>query len=202
MEISGLFEIHISVDINDIHKFRMFTFNHKMKTIMAVSGYMETQLMLSKYKNGTQTECIAKAMLIKQQIEESGIKVLRTKVESMGSNKGVPENENIDRKSYEYFEYHLKFSVADLEEYKMLDHLTTSFDKCTTFVSYNAVKKELVPLVTLRIVGSNGSIKANTIKDNFMNYLKSNGFTSNEGIQYEFSVYDDNMRLDDFIVYE
>ena len=49
--ISGLFEIHITVDEHNMHPFRLYCLDNKLKPIYAISDKCQPQLMLSKYKN-------------------------------------------------------------------------------------------------------------------------------------------------------
>jgi hypothetical protein len=207
LEITGLFEIHITVEESSMYKFRIFCMQNKLKPIYAIAENMKPQLMFSKYKNGTIQETIDKANSLKDSLIANGIKVLRVKVESMGLNKGVPEKENNLCTSNNYFEYHIKFPVIDSDEYyDLLDIVKSYIMKLpvnplntyspTVFCSFNSLKKEVVPLVTLRVDGSWGSEIANLCKDDLMSFIKSYNFHTNEGIQFEFAVYDTYKQLD------
>src|SRR5574343_1742807 len=120
LSITGLFEIHITVPDSYIVPFRLYCMNSKYKPIYAISETMMPQLMLSKYKNRDITDSINKANSLKEELEKIGIPVAGVKVESMGSNKGVPEKENNLCSEENDFEYHIKFPVGSLEEYNYI----------------------------------------------------------------------------------
>lgn len=203
LNISGLFEVHLTVNESNMYKFRLFCFMNNLKPIYAVSENMKPQLMLSKYKNSSDiSKVIDKAMEIKNELEKIGVEVIRTKIESMGSNEGVPKYRNeVKYDPSIYFEWHIKFPVRTIVDYKNLKETIESFPNVfhtTSFLSFNALKKDGIEtsLVTLRVSGHVGSIEAIGIKDEFMNYIKSRGHFTNDGISFEFSVYDDNVLLD------
>ncbi len=209
-KINGLFEIHITVSDSNIHKFRLYCLDKKLKPIMAISENCTTQLMFSKYKNGTTQEVINKAFVMATEMKKLDLSITRIKVESMGSNDGVPRNrieKNI--KNSEYFEYHIKIPIDKTEEYNHLKNIIDTYsrtnkllneteadNKVEIFLSFNAFKKDPDQLITLRIPGYLGSIEAIKIKDDFMHYIKSNDVHTNEGIQFEYCVYDSNLLLD------
>ncbi len=202
-EISGLFEIHITVDESFNHAFRLYCLENKLKPIHAISETFKPQLMLSKYKNSKSVqEAIDKANSIKKDIENLGITVTRVKVESMGSNPGVPKNfQQIPLNDSHYFEWHIKYEVYSMKEYQDLKDSVKSYrpggiDYATIFMSFNNLKKEICPIVTLRVCGILGSIKATEIKDGLVDFIKSRGIHTNEGIQFEFAVYDTNVEMD------
>lgn len=206
-KINGLFEIHITVDASDMHKFRHYCLDKKLKPIMAVSESSKSQLMFSKYKNGKTTEVLDKAFSMAADMNKEGISITRIKVESMGSNEGVPKLRVEDNKTHsEYFEYHIKIPIDKSEEYINLKNMIETYsstikllepiDDLKIFLSFNAFKKTIDQLITIRIPGYIGSSEAIKIKDDFMTYAKSNGVHTNEGIQFEYCIYDSNMLLD------
>ncbi len=70
-DISGVFEIHISVDPVQITKLRLFTMKNKMKLILAVAKHGENpnQLMISKWTTGTVFEAVSRAKEISDQLK-------------------------------------------------------------------------------------------------------------------------------------
>lgn len=196
-KIEGLFEIHITVNIINIFQLRMYCLDNHIKPIMAVSAYGSNpyQVMISKFKNGYCNDVIKKATDMVSIMERKyKIEIIRVKVESMMHNIGVPKykNNKWSSDSY-YFEYHLKIHVENSEEwYKLADVVKVK----GAHLSFNAFKKETIPLITLRLPGNIGSIEANNKKNELMTHLKENGFSSNDGIQQEFSVYDSCYTLD------
>jgi hypothetical protein len=109
---------------------RLYCWEHKYKIMLACSKYGDhpQQLMLSTWKNGTEVDVIKAAKIISEDCKLKGIKVVRTKVEAMSSNEGVPEDSirfnNIDTfytdKNQEYFEYHVKVLIDKPGEYEVL----------------------------------------------------------------------------------
>ena len=195
-QIEGLHEIHITTDPKDLFGLRMFCMEQKLKPILAVAGYGDfpVQPMFSKFKNGTSLEVIERAKEMERIMTDSyGIRVVRVKVEAMMHNKGVPVDPVSQCPEGSYFEFHLKIPVTDLQEWNRLADICKEKN---AHISFNAFKKETIPLVTLRLPGHIGSKKAIELKDELMEWLKSNGFHSNSGIQCEYSVYDTNMGLD------
>ena len=65
-EIEGLFEIHITVSQENMHIFRMYCLDKKVKPINAIAEYEVPQLMFSKHKNGTTETVIQKAKDMEQ----------------------------------------------------------------------------------------------------------------------------------------
>lgn len=197
----GLHEIHITVDPRDLFGLRMYCLDNKIKPILAVSEYGECpiQAMISKFKNGTGDEVIVKAHeMAKEMTEYWGIRVTRIKIESMMHNEGVPTEENAECTDENYFEFHLKVEVTDKSEW---NQLAVVCREKGAHLSFNAFKKETIPLITLRIPGSCGMKKAVDSKDVLMDHIKIKGFFSNSAIQSEFSIYDTNIALDNGWLY-
>ncbi|MEX0595356.1 MAG: hypothetical protein WD512_02570 [Candidatus Paceibacterota bacterium] len=194
--IEGLHEIHITVDSRDLFALRMYCMDTKTKPILAISEYGNhpIQAMLSKYKNGKALEiiCLAKEMA-NQMSQKYNIRVLRVKVESMMHNEGVPVLENDEKDDQFYFEFHLKVSVENSDNWQKISNI------CKTDIahlSFNAAKKETIPLITLRLPVSLGSNKAVKLKDDLLHLLRINNILVFDGIQSEFSVFDSNIELD------
>ena len=194
-EIEGLHEIHITIYPSDIFALRMYCLDYKIKPILAISAYGDNpiQPMLSKFKNGSSSQVIKRAKeMVETMREDYGILPVRVKVEAMIHNKGVPEGENSCNND-NYFEFHLKIIVNHSNEWNRLANICSEKG---AHLSFNAFKKETEPLVTLRLPGQIGSIRALQIKDELMVHLKKHGFHSNSSIQSEYSVYDSNIQLD------
>ena len=125
-KISGLFEIHVTVD-TDQGYYKLWEYVHKkkdMKLILATSefGVCKEQYMISKWKNGTYKNAVDRANEIANDMAKEGINVIRIKVESMAHNDGVPvtdddfnqllqDTETIVGKPY--FEFHAKIDLQD-----------------------------------------------------------------------------------------
>jgi len=210
--ITGLHEIHITCSPNDLFKLRMYCMDNNLKPILAVAKYGETpiQPMFSKFKHGTSQQVIDKAQQMADEMNgKYDMFVTRVKVEAMMHNDGVPKLPNHTDGPHEstystpyseyYFEFHLKIPVKGSEEWDKLERVCKEKN---AHISFNAFKKETVPLITLRLSANIGSIKAVQIKDELLDHLKANGFHTNDGIQCEFSVYDSNPDLDSGWLYD
>lgn len=201
--ITGLHEIHITCSPDDLFKLRMYCMDKNLKPILAVAKYGDTpiQPMFSKFKHGTSQQVLDKAHQMADEMSQIyDIFVTRVKVEAMMHNDGVPKEPNqYDDEIYAsedteyYFEFHLKIPVKGSEEWNELERVCKQKN---AHLSFNAFKKETIPLITLRLSANLGSIKAVQIKDELLDHLKANGFHTNDGIQCEFSVYDSNPVVD------
>lgn len=206
--IEGLFEIHISVDNKNLVDFIFFCKRQNYKVICAASGKgmdnTNFQCMLSKFTSGDSVKAIQRALDIQKQIEEEGIRVIRTKVEAMLSNKGVPQTKE-DEKHFpcSYAEFHVKFALRNNENLSDLENTakkvaSTITSECDFSVacSINILGKSGLPLLTIRILDS-WKEEAIRIKDGIMDGLKEFGYKSNDGIQQEWAFYDTNVEMDD-----
>lgn len=214
--ISGLFEIHITVDHTTksgfYNLFKYVSKNDGMKLILAVAkdGDYPNQYMISKFKNGTEQEVIDRALQIKEGMIKKNIEVLRVKVESMAFNEGVPVTDE-DYKKYDinrigrpYFEFHAKIkteNITELEEViislrEILERWKENEVCKSTFIalSFNLCGSK-IPLLTIRVY-NHGRHTSIGIKDFILNYLKIVTYHIIDAIQQEFSVYDTNDSLD------
>src|SRR5690348_505264 len=110
-DINGLFEIHIACSIDNLNLLWQFTYNRpEFKLILASAskGKIKDQYMISKWKNGNALDVIEKAKLIEKEMIDFGLNVIRTKVESMAHNSGVPTTmeEYYSLLNRDYFSYH------------------------------------------------------------------------------------------------
>jgi hypothetical protein len=187
--ISGVFEIHISVDPVQITKLRLFTMKNKMKPILAVAqhGQHPNQLMISKWTTGTVLEAVSRAKEIADQLKDDGLDVVRVKVEAMAHNKGVPQEPNGDADPSHYFEFHIKIPIEEHRSWQELEDLAAA-SRCA--VSFNAFKDTVAALVTMRVSASRGYREAETMKDSLLAALKGGGFVAGGEVQKEFSVFD------------
>lgn len=195
LSVSGVFEIHISVDPEHIARLRLFTMKHKMKPILAVAqhGENQNQLMISKWTTGNASAAIERAKEIAAQLEGAGLRVVRVKVEAMASNAGVPQNPNDDTSPSHYFEFHIKIPVADDREWDELERLASEHG-CG--VSFNAFKDTVAALFTLRVAASRGYCIAEKMKDDLLVEIARAGFVAGGEVQREFSVLDTNPNYD------
>lgn len=202
MNIEGLHEIHITVHSDDLFALRMYCLDTKTKPILAISEYgnQSIQAMLSKYKCGKSSDIIQLAEeMAAQMTTKYNIRILRIKVESMMHNEGVPLEENNENDRQYYFEFHFKVEIDSSINYQKVANICKTLN---AHLSFNAFKKETIPLITLRLPASVGSIYAIKCKDNLVDLLKLNNIVVCDGIQCEFSVYDSNVNLDKGWLYE
>ena len=214
--ITGLFEIHITVDYSDGGFYNLFNYvskNDGMKLILAVAkeGDHRDQYMISKFKNGTEQEVIDRALQIKEEMIKENIEVLRIKVESMAFNEKVPVTDEdykefikVERIGKPYFEFHAKIKTENIQK---LEEIIISLreilkrwkenETCkSTFMalSFNLCGSK-IPLLTIRVY-NNGRHTSIRIKDFILEYLKKQDYHIVDAIQQEFSVYDTNDSLD------
>lgn len=190
----GLHEIHISTDPEHIALLRLYCKDRKIKPILAVSlsGDYRNQLMISKFTNGTALEVIDKAFIIKKDMENYGLKVFRVKVEAMMNNKGCPKEDEKPIRMEDYWEFHLKLDIDNSTELKKLQNVAK---KHGCGISYNVFKRELEPLITLRVYNRSYN-QAMKLKAYLIEDIKLAGFVCNNGIQQEFSIFDTNIDMD------
>jgi len=171
--------------------------DHKIKPIMACadSGINRNQLMISKWKNGTEKEAIERALYIANDMKSYGLIVQRIKVEAMAHNQGVPQHPNNDVSPSKYFEFHIKYHINSKADYDEIKSVCHQFDR-SIGLSFSAFKETIKVLVTIRVSGHLGYINAEKVKDDLINKLKEHHIHSNDDIQKEFSVYDDNIKYD------
>jgi hypothetical protein len=202
INIHGLHEIHISIDPSQIFEFKIFCNKRKYKCIfpVAFNGVNKNQLMLSKWKTGTSLSSIQKANEIEAELKDNNIRVHRVKVEAMMHNKGVPEDENNLCLPYNYFEYHLKMIINNIDMIKNISYIMELFKnehpdiKCA--ISFNCFRENIKLLITLRLKGEWGSNKCEKYKDIFIDFIESKGIHFEGEIQKEFEVYDNNVSYD------
>lgn len=210
--ISGLFEIHITVDHLGNSFYNLYNYvskNNGMKLILTVAknGDYPTQYMISKFKNGTEQEVIERALEIAREMKKENIEVLRVKVEAMAFNEGVPVTME-DYKNYillpktgkPYFEFHAKIKPFNKELESLVDFWNkNTILKPSVFValSINLLSRSenKNPLLTIRVYDG-GRIDAIDLKNVILDDLKNKNYHIIDAIQQEFSVYDTNENLD------
>lgn len=201
---SGIFEVHITVEYEGkFVKLYDFILKHQqLKMVFAVSSVNNNQLMVSYFsKQASEKLVIDSANKLAKEMEQNEIKVLRVKVE--GHNvKNTPQTsldffevKNYLYKNYKYerpyFEFHVKVNITS--HCLVLERICGNFPFVA--VSYNICSSNCKPLLTIRVYNE-GFIQAKRYKDKVLNYLKSCGYTFDDKIQQEFSIYDTNVELD------
>lgn len=205
--IKGLFEIHVTVDNSNLVELLFYCKRNDYKAIFACSGKgndnTQSQAMISKWCSGTSDVAVNKANSIANDLSESGFSVLRTKVEAMQCNEGVPVKKEDAGKCIlgTYFEFHLKYTGVSgnkkLEEDALSVSRNISSESEFKFgVSTNILSQKVGSLFTIRVYDS-WKEEAHRVKDQFLDGLKVLGYHSNDGIQQEWAFFDTNETLDD-----
>lgn len=196
IKMKGLFEVHLIttpeyqsqlfgfitnlIDSNDKRIIRP-----RPTCAYALYGNYPNQPMLTFWVNGY----IDDVTKVVNDIEARMVKimpVIRTKIEAMAHNEGVP---NLCTDEH-YFEYHFKVPVKNTGEWNELVNLITPF---SAHLFYNPYNKNLTPIVTIRRYTSLDHLD-NDYHD-VIKVLDDNQFTHSE-LEKEYSVYDSNVDLD------
>lgn len=152
MSIVGLFEIHIIVSPEDeLHLFRFIKslppsdkLNCRATKALTFYGKYPNQPMITYWLSSNSADAIKNAFETKEKMEEFGLSVKRVKVEALMNSKGVPETPL----SNNYFEFHFKIKVKDVEEWNHLAEICAPHGAHLFFNPYK--KDQMVPIVTLR----------------------------------------------------
>lgn len=193
-KIHGLHEIHISVNPSQIALLRWYCKDKKIKPILAAAlhGDHPNQLMISKYKHGLSKEVIQRAKLIAADMNKYGLDVIRIKVEAMIHCKGAPSGDEKPINDEDYWEFHLKIQLDTSIQHEQLANICS---KHGSYISFNVLKREFDPLITLRLYKCSYN-EAMKKKEDLINSIEKGGFVNNNEIHQELSVYDDNVELD------
>jgi hypothetical protein len=188
--MQGLFEIHVSVDPKDMLKFRLWSLDNDLKAIGILGDVPE--LTFSKYTNGTKDKALAKALSLARNLTASGIHVTRVRIEAIFSKVDVEINNDAENNADGYFEFHVKYHIVNSTDYLSLDKIAKEFTTkhseagIYSFVGFNSFKKNVEPIITLRVPSVFKIEGAIHFKDQLMTTLKTNGFRTNEEIHREY----------------
>ena len=212
--LSGIFEIHITVDPLDnyvslLSYVKQYEKIRGMKVVYAVSSEKNNQYMLSYFTRKDDDKlAIESANKTADELKQLGIKVVRTKVEGHGV-EGTPMTTE-DYKLVEsylhdkynglegkpYFEFHVKVGNKENEhlDYEKLEMDVEGYEGVA--ISYNLCSAEKKPLLTIRVY-NDGFLNAQAYKDLIINNMKRKAYVFESKIQQEFSIYDTNSSLDE-----
>jgi hypothetical protein len=204
MSITGLFEIHITIDHKPegaAYRFTTFTLTRPdVKRTVAINprGTWDTQYMFTKWTNGTEAKAIERAHALGREVEAHGLSIARLKVEARASDEGVKEAALVREDCY--FEFHTKIllgshTAADLEE-AIEDLQCDASPDTTSGVSFNLTGTAGLPILDLRVVPSAGYAFAVAQKDYFLEGLKALGYDISGTIQAEYVILDTHKDLD------
>ena len=116
------------------------------------------------------------------------IPIIRTKIESMAHNKGVPDV--CTETKEDYFEFHFKVDIVSTKEWNDIVNLITPFGG---HLFYNPYNKSLNPIATIRRYTSLEDVEKTYAE--VIALLEENGYTFSSP-EKEYSVYDSNVSLD------
>ncbi|MEU7654320.1 nucleotidyl transferase AbiEii/AbiGii toxin family protein [Micromonospora taraxaci] len=116
LEVSGDFEIHITVEDHEADVLSAYAARHGMKFVHIVldRGTFASQPMLTLTGRGTLTEQRAAALRWEREVRAAGMHVRRTKIEAAPWCVGVPQSDGqaATEPDGRYFEHHLKLLLT------------------------------------------------------------------------------------------
>jgi len=198
MNYEGMFELHFTVIPEDIRRLFGFILNNSNLGInvratcpITTYGDYRTQPMLTMWKYGNEADIVNYAKSIEMMMTEKGMTVIRTKVESMLHNKGVPFEISGD---YEYYEFHFKVKINNTSEWNRLAKLIIPYG---AHLSFNSFSKSATcqPIVTLRKYNCNRDVAESDLEE-LLDIIKNNNFEINGYPEKEYSTFDTNINLD------
>lgn len=206
--IYGLFEIHITIDTENYGFYRLWELSarEKIKIIFAVAdkGKYPHQYMTGVWFSGDFASALEMMRGLESRMAAAGIIIMRSKIEAMASNEGVPANDCEFCGYMEanagilvgrpYFEYHTKVILRGEQTCSELAAQCTSTDNVKCAVSINLCGSQK-PLLTIRVY-NHGREYADEQKDKIVAALATAGYTVSDKMQREFSVYDSNDAID------
>lgn len=192
--MQGTFEVHLITNPDCQTKLFGYITNLTNKNLIrprptcahALYGDYPIQPMLTFWINGTINDIIDVVNDITMDMIKHDIPIIRTKIEAMAHNKGVPnicEDES-------YFEFHFKIEITNTKEWNDIVKLITPFGG---HLFYNPYNKTLNPIVTLRRYTSLDDLE--TTYDIVKTILETNNYKLSS-LEKEYSVYDSNVYLD------
>eukprot|EP01125_Pyxidicula_operculata_P013667 TRINITY_DN4539_c0_g1_i2.p2 TRINITY_DN4539_c0_g1~~TRINITY_DN4539_c0_g1_i2.p2 ORF type:complete len:171 (-),score=38.67 TRINITY_DN4539_c0_g1_i2:279-791(-) len=166
--------------------------------------------MMAQYKVGTFDDIHEESIRLSQKYMEHGFNVVRTKIEALCSNEGVPESDEESQKyPNNYFEFHVKLHLSDMndDKWSLLRGICKQHD---AHLSRNAFKiqgsdgtgdhvdskiKIEERFITIRLYNV-GKVQALDKLEKCIEHLKCERFSFGKA-QREYSVYDSYVKLDD-----
>ncbi|WP_222718981.1 hypothetical protein [Actinokineospora xionganensis] len=116
-EITGDFEIHLTVSAGDLQRLAAFAEENGLKLthILLDRGVSPSQPMLTLGGSGTLERQCGKAERWVERLKELGIRVVRVKIEAAPWNEGVPatDDEAKVQPAPRYFEHHVKILLPE-----------------------------------------------------------------------------------------
>ena len=192
--MKGMFEVHlITTPENQTKLFGYITnlnnkymINPRPTCANALYGDYPVQPMLTFWLNDNIEEVKKIVDNTVLDMNDQGICIIRTKIESMAHNKGVPEK----CKDSNYFEFHFKVEISNTNEWNDIANLIIPFGG---HLFYNPYNKTLNPIITIRRYTSLNDLE--TIYSKIKSLLERHNYKLTAP-EKEYSVYDSNVNLD------
>lgn len=191
--MKGLFEVHLITTPEYQTQLFGFITNLNDKRLIrprptcahALYGDYPVQPMLTFWLNGNIEDVKSIVYEVEDELRKI-VPIIRTKIEAMAHNQGVP---TICTKDH-YFEYHFKVLITSTADWNRLVQLITPYG---AHLFYNPYNKSLQPIVTIRTYTSLDYL--DEIYQDVIKVLEENQFTHHE-LEKEYSVYDSDVHLD------
>ncbi|CAF1036464.1 unnamed protein product [Rotaria magnacalcarata] len=197
--IDDAFKVHITVDHREMEKLLNVCKINKLKPIFIhlQNGNNPQQLMTSSSHVGTFPE-IVEQMKIFADLQFKDLNIIRLKIKSSASHKGVPE-ENVDKlfwsQKSNYFEFRYKIYVSSKSQLGRLNALCIQQNLCLAFNAFETKSTyERYYIATMRLFHT-GRKNAYVTNNYILQSLTRNDFSPVE-VENEFVVYDSNINLD------
>lgn len=192
--MEGTFEVHIITTADKQTELFAFitdlnnTNITRPRPTCAVAKYGDypVQPMLTFWCHGTldKVNNIADEIII--DMINQNIPIIRTKIEAMAHNKGVPDVCTGEH----YFEFHFKVAITSTKDWNDIVHLITPFG---AHLFYNPYNKTMTPVVTIRRYTSLTDLEK--VYQEVKHLLEDKQFTLTP-TEKEYSVYDSDVNLD------
>jgi hypothetical protein len=199
----GAFDVHITVDENEIYLVNQFCELRKISLAYAIglTGSNKQQLMTSTYKLTTDGRTVFNdATQLANQMKSAGIGIKRIKIEAIAENPEVVnfiKTAEYQNNNHYYYEFHYKVKILSDEDQKKLE--TACHEHHVAYAINFLSRNRRDPLISQRIRGDYQ--KALVRRTVFQEALKSVGLESlQDGTHFEFVIYDDNPQLDQGMV--
>ncbi len=192
--ITGLFEVHLITNPECQNKLFGYITNINNPKIIrprptcsnSLHGDFPVQPMFTFWFSGTTVSVTDMVKDVKQDMQNNDIPIIRTKIESMAHNNGVPSEISDDH----YFEFHFKIKISGTKDWNKVVNLISPYG---AHLFYNPYNKSLNPTVTIRRYEPLQHLEGVylVVKE----LLESEGYELTEP-EKEYSLFDSNIYLD------
>lgn len=193
--MKGTFEVHLITKPEYQTKLFGYITNLNDKKLIrprptcanALYGDYPIQPMLTFWTSGELNDVIQIVNKIQSNMEDDNrIPIIRTKIEAMAHNEGVPNDCDNDH----YFEFHFKVTISSTKDWNDIANLIIPFGG---HLFYNPYNKTLNPIVTIRRYTSLSDLEI--VFEKMKTLLEENSYSLTSP-EKEYSVYDSNVNLD------